>query len=49
MRMYNLLKYSDISLKESGCLWQYYRHKPALNKAGNIIDFPVNDLYLKKK
>ena len=25
-----------------GSLWQYYRDEPALNNAGNIIDFPAN-------
>ena len=40
MPMYNLIKCSDICLKTSGSLWQYYRDEPALNNAGDIIVFP---------
>ena len=28
MSMYNLIEYSDIYSKTSGCLWQYYRDEP---------------------
>ena len=40
MPMYNLIKYSDAYSKKSGSLWQQYRHEPALDNNGNIIDFP---------
>ena len=30
MPMYNLIEYSDIYLKKSETLWQYYRDEPAL-------------------
>ena len=39
MPMYNLREYSDAYSKTSRSLWQYYRHKPALDNNGNIIDF----------
>ena len=39
MPMYNLLEYSNIQLKTSASLWQYYKDEPALNNAGTIIDF----------
>ena len=32
MPMYNLIEYSDASLKTSASLWQYYRDEPALDK-----------------
>ena len=35
MPMYDLLEYSDIYLKTSGSLWQYFRDEPALG--GTII------------
>ena len=38
--MYNFIQYSDANSKTSGSLWQYYRHEPALDNNGNIIDFP---------
>ena len=37
--MYNLIEYSDVCLKTSGSLWQYYRDDPALDNNNNIIDF----------
>ena len=39
MAMYNLLKYSNNYSKTSRSLWQYCKDKPAVNNAGNIIDF----------
>ena len=53
MSMYDLIEYSDAYLKTSGI--QYYRHEPALDNNGSIIDFPDNiliivlHLYLHKK
>ena len=38
MSMCNLIEYSDIYLKTSGRLWQYYRDELALDN--NIIDVP---------
>ena len=29
-------------METSGSLWQFYRDEPALNKAGDIVDFPGN-------
>ena len=43
MTMYNLIEYSDIYLKTSESLWQYYRDERALNNAGAIIDFPADN------
>ena len=43
MPMYNLIEYSDAYSKTSESLWQYYRHKPALDNNNNIIDFPANN------
>ena len=40
MLMYNSIKYSDNYSNTSGSLWQYYRHKPALNNDGVNADFP---------
>ena len=37
--MYNLIEYSDNYSKTSGSLWQYCKEIPAVNNAGNIIDF----------
>ena len=37
--MYNLIEYSDNYSKASGSLWQYWKEIPAVNKAGNIVDF----------
>ena len=39
MPMYNLIEYSDNYSKISGSLWQYCKEIPAVNIAGNIIDF----------
>ena len=39
MPMYNLIEYSDNYSKTSGSLWQYCKDIPAVNNAGNIIDF----------
>ena len=39
MPMYNLIKYSDNYSKTSGSLWQYCKDIPAVNNAGNIVDF----------
>ena len=37
--MYNLIEYSDNYSKTSGSLWQYCKEIPAVNNAGNIVDF----------
>ena len=37
--MYNLKGYSDNYSKISGSLLQYCKHIPAVNNAGNIVDF----------
>ena len=37
--MYNLIEYSDNSSKPSGSLGQYCKEIPAVNNAGNIVDF----------
>ena len=39
MSMYNLIKYSINYSKTSASLWQYYKDIPAVNDAGNSIDF----------
>ena len=39
MPMYNLIEYSDNYWKTSGSLWQYCKKIPAVNNAGNIVDF----------
>ena len=39
MSMYNLIDYSDDYSKTSGSLWQYCKETPAVNNAGNIVDF----------
>ena len=39
MPMYNLIEYSDNYSKISGSLWQYCKEIPAINNAGNIVDF----------
>ena len=39
MPMYNLIEYSDNYSKTSGSLWQYCKEIPAVNNAGNIVDF----------
>ena len=37
--MHNLIECSDVYLKTSGSLLQYYRDEPALENSKNIIDF----------
>ena len=37
--MYNSVEYSDDYSKTSGSRWQYCKDIPALNNAGNIVDF----------
>ena len=39
MPMYNLIQYSNNYSQTSGSLWQYCKEIPAVNNAGNIIDF----------
>ena len=39
MPMYNLIEYSDNYSKTSGSLWQYCKHKPAVNHDGAIVNF----------
>ena len=39
MLMYNLIEFSDNYSKTSGSLWQYCKDIPAVNNAGNIVDF----------
>ena len=45
--MYNLIEYSDVYLKTSGSLWQYYRDEPAIKirilTNHNITDFPADN------
>ena len=43
MPMYNLIEYSDNYSKTSGSLWQYCKEIPAVNNAGNIIDFTATN------
>ena len=43
MPMYNLVEYSDVYLKTSGSLWQYYKDEPALDNSNNIVVFPSNN------
>ena len=43
MLMYNLVEYSDSYSKTSGSLWPYYRDEPALNDAGDMKHFHVDD------
>ena len=38
--MYNLIKYSNICLKISRSLWQYYSDQLFINNNGVIIDVP---------
>ena len=37
--MYNLIEYNDNHSKTSGSFWQYCQEIPAVNNAGNIVDF----------
>ena len=39
--MYDLTEYSDVYLKTSEILWQYYRDEPALDNKNKILDFPA--------
>ena len=39
MPMYNVIEYGDNYSKTSGSLWQYCKEIPAINSAGNIVDF----------
>ena len=39
MPIYNLIEYSNNYSKTSGSLWQSCKDIPAVNNAGNIIDF----------
>ena len=40
MRMYNLREHSGAYSKTWESVWQKYGDEPALNNAGDIIDFP---------
>ena len=44
MPMYNLIDYSDNSVKATGSLWQYCRDIPARNVNDEIIIFDANNL-----
>ena len=39
MSLYNLIEYSDNYSKTSRSLWQYCKEIPAVNNAGNVVDF----------
>ena len=41
--MFNLIEYSDNYSKTSGSLWQYCEDIPAVNNAGNIVDFTATN------
>ena len=43
MPVYNLIEYSDNYSKTSGSLQQYCKEIPAVNNAGNIIDFTATN------
>ena len=43
MPMYNLLGYSNNYSKTSGRLWPYCKDIPAVNNAGNIVDFTATN------
>ena len=43
MPMYNLIEYSDNYSKTSGSLREYCKEIPAVNNAGNIIDFTATN------
>ena len=43
MPIYNVIEYSDNYSKTSGSLWQYYKDIPAVNNAGNIVDFTATN------
>ena len=40
--MYDLTEYSDVYLKTSEILWQYYRDETALDNKNKILDFPAD-------
>ena len=42
MPMHNVIEYSDVYSKTSGCLWQYYRDEPALDNNDNITDLEMS-------
>ena len=42
MPMYNLIEYSNNYSKTSGSLWQLCKEIPAVNNAGDIVDFDFN-------
>ena len=39
MPMYNLKEYSNNYSKRPGSLWKYCKEIPAVNNAGDIVDF----------
>ena len=39
MTMYNLIEYSDNYSKTTGSIWQYCKEIPAVDNAGNIVNF----------
>ena len=39
MQMYNLIEYNENYSKTSGSFWQYCKEIPAVNDAGNIVNF----------
>ena len=43
MPMYDLIEYSDIYLKTSGSLWQYYGDEKTLPMKQNVIEFSNNN------
>ena len=43
MSMYNLIEYNDNYSKTSGSLRQYFKDIPAVNNAGNIVDFTATN------
>ena len=43
MPMYNFIEYSNNYSKTSGSLWQYCKDIPAVNNAGNIVDFTATN------
>ena len=43
MPMYNLIEYSDNYPKTSESLWKYCKDIPAVNIAGNIVDFTATN------
>ena len=43
MPMCSLIECSDNHSKTSGSFWQYYKDIPAVNNAGNIVDFTATN------